>query len=74
MHRVSDILNCVDCKLPATLAEANGVASYLNFKGCDEEGLYRVPGSGKDIRAWQQRFDKGTVLKTSKSYDSAHSG
>ncbi|KAI1920751.1 hypothetical protein LOZ53_003171 [Ophidiomyces ophidiicola] len=30
---------------------------YLNFKGCEEEGLYRVPGSGKDIKHWQRRFD-----------------
>ncbi|MCJ1350685.1 MAG: hypothetical protein MMC33_000666 [Icmadophila ericetorum] len=31
---------------------------YLNFKGCDEEGLYRVPGSTKDIRLWTKRFDQ----------------
>ncbi|KAF2842969.1 hypothetical protein M501DRAFT_1005675 [Patellaria atrata CBS 101060] len=31
---------------------------YLNLKGCDEEGLYRVPGSEKDIKLWQKRFDK----------------
>lgn len=36
-------------------------SSYLNFKGCEEEGLYRVPGSGKDIKHWQRRFDTGTV-------------
>ncbi|EAS28799.3 rho GTPase activator [Coccidioides immitis RS] len=30
---------------------------YLNFKGCEEEGLYRVPGSGKEIKHWQRRFD-----------------
>ncbi|KAL4936114.1 hypothetical protein BDV06DRAFT_113814 [Aspergillus oleicola] len=30
---------------------------YLNFKGCEEEGLYRVPGSGKEVRHWQRRFD-----------------
>ncbi|KAK2788004.1 hypothetical protein FQN52_007010 [Onygenales sp. PD_12] len=30
---------------------------YLNFKGCEEEGLYRVPGSGKDVKHWQRRFD-----------------
>ncbi|EGC44004.1 rho GTPase activator [Histoplasma capsulatum var. duboisii H88] len=30
---------------------------YLNFKGCEEEGLYRVPGSGKDVKHWQKRFD-----------------
>ncbi|THC99296.1 hypothetical protein EYZ11_001202 [Aspergillus tanneri] len=30
---------------------------YLNFKGCEEEGLYRVPGSGKEVKHWQRRFD-----------------
>lgn len=30
---------------------------YLNYKGCEEEGLYRVPGSGKEVRHWQRRFD-----------------
>ncbi|KAJ6145537.1 hypothetical protein N7470_009432 [Penicillium chermesinum] len=30
---------------------------YLNFKGCEEEGLYRVPGSGKEVKYWQRRFD-----------------
>ncbi|KAL2049157.1 hypothetical protein ABVK25_010586 [Lepraria finkii] len=31
---------------------------YLNFRGCEEEGLYRVPGSDKEIRHWQKRFDQ----------------
>ncbi|KAK2750177.1 hypothetical protein FQN57_004673 [Myotisia sp. PD_48] len=31
--------------------------SYLNFRGCEEEGLYRVPGSGKEVKHWQRRFD-----------------
>ncbi|KAF2810530.1 uncharacterized protein BDZ99DRAFT_520595 [Mytilinidion resinicola] len=31
---------------------------YLNMKGCEEEGLYRVPGSGREIKYWEQRFDK----------------
>lgn len=30
---------------------------YLNYKGCEEEGLYRVPGSGKEVKHWQKRFD-----------------
>jgi len=30
---------------------------YLNFKGCEEEGLYRVPGSGREVKYWQRRFD-----------------
>ncbi|KAI9877024.1 MAG: hypothetical protein M1830_005019 [Pleopsidium flavum] len=31
---------------------------YLNFRGCEEEGLYRVPGSGPRIKEWQRRFDR----------------
>ena len=27
------------------------------MNGCEEEGLYRVPGSGKDVKHWQRRFD-----------------
>ncbi|KKY28090.1 putative rho gtpase activator [Phaeomoniella chlamydospora] len=30
---------------------------YLNMNGCEEEGLYRIPGSGKEVRHWQRRFD-----------------
>jgi hypothetical protein len=35
---------------------------YLNMKGCEEEGLYRIPGSGKDIKKWQMRFDTGMCI------------
>ncbi|ESZ96269.1 hypothetical protein SBOR_3324 [Sclerotinia borealis F-4128] len=31
---------------------------YLNYKGSDVEGLYRVPGSGPQIKRWQRRFDE----------------
>ncbi|EFW99697.1 Rho GTPase activator [Grosmannia clavigera kw1407] len=31
---------------------------YLNFKGTDVEGLYRVPGSGPQIKKWQRKFDQ----------------
>lgn len=31
---------------------------YLNLKGTDVEGLYRVPGSGPQIKKWQRRFDE----------------
>ncbi|KAI9885650.1 MAG: hypothetical protein M1823_002571 [Watsoniomyces obsoletus] len=30
---------------------------YLNFKGCEEEGLYRIPGSQSKVMHWQRRFD-----------------
>jgi len=32
---------------------------YLNYKGSDVEGLYRIPGSGPQIKKWQRRFDEG---------------
>ena len=32
---------------------------YLNFNGTEVEGLYRVPGSGPQIKKWQRRFDEG---------------
>lgn len=35
---------------------------YLNYKGSDVEGLYRVPGSGPQIKKWQRRFDEGQSL------------
>ncbi|KFY28249.1 hypothetical protein V493_03039 [Pseudogymnoascus sp. VKM F-4281 (FW-2241)] len=31
---------------------------YLNYRGTDAEGLYRVPGSGPQIRKWQRKFDE----------------
>ncbi|KAF4123889.1 RhoGAP [Geosmithia morbida] len=34
---------------------------YLNYKGCEIEGLYRVPGSGPQIKKWQRRFDEGEM-------------
>jgi hypothetical protein len=35
---------------------------YLNYKGSDVEGLYRVPGSGPQIKRWQRKFDEGMLL------------
>lgn len=35
---------------------------YLNYKGCEVEGLYRVPGSGPQIKKWQRKFDERTLL------------
>lgn len=32
---------------------------YLNYKGSDVEGLYRVPGSTAEIKKWQRKFDEG---------------
>ncbi|KIW82902.1 hypothetical protein Z517_02145 [Fonsecaea pedrosoi CBS 271.37] len=30
---------------------------YLNMNGAEEEGLYRIPGSNRDVKHWQRRFD-----------------
>jgi hypothetical protein len=40
---------------------------YLNYKGSDVEGLYRVPGSGPQIKKWQRRFDEGKQHHTTES-------
>jgi hypothetical protein len=32
---------------------------YLNYKGSDVEGLYRIPGSTQEVKRWQRRFDEG---------------
>ncbi len=34
---------------------------YLNYKGSEVEGLYRVPGSGPQIKRWQRKFDEGRL-------------
>jgi hypothetical protein len=34
---------------------------YLNYKGSDVEGLYRVPGSTPEIKKWQRKFDEGKI-------------
>ncbi|KAK0733947.1 hypothetical protein B0T26DRAFT_745921 [Lasiosphaeria miniovina] len=31
---------------------------YLNYKGSEVEGLYRIPGSGPQIKKWQRKFDE----------------
>lgn len=36
---------------------STNVDSYLNLKGVEEEGLYRIPGSGREVKRWQVRFD-----------------
>jgi hypothetical protein len=40
-------------------ASADSSLSYLNANGCEEEGLYRIPGSEKDVKLWRKRFDTG---------------
>jgi hypothetical protein len=36
---------------------------YLNYKGSEVEGLYRVPGSGPQIKKWQRKFDEGMLSR-----------
>jgi hypothetical protein len=54
---------CIEWVPPAWV-QVNGNAdlrinSYLNDKGCEEEGLYRIPGSGPRVKEWQKKFDTG---------------
>jgi hypothetical protein len=35
---------------------------FLNYRGTETEGLYRVPGSGPQIKKWQRRFDEGMCM------------
>lgn len=35
------------------------MCSYLNMRGCEEEGLYRVPGSAQQVRYYERKFDQG---------------
>ena len=51
MHRVSVVAHEV-----LTLLTSN---SYLNMRGCEEEGLYRVPGSAQQVRYYERKFDTG---------------
>ncbi|KAI9729000.1 MAG: hypothetical protein M1828_000085 [Chrysothrix sp. TS-e1954] len=32
---------------------------FLNHHGVEVEGLYRIPGSGREIKQWQIKFDTG---------------
>jgi hypothetical protein len=34
-------------------------SSYLNMRGCEEEGLYRVPGAAHTVKYYEQKFDQG---------------
>jgi hypothetical protein len=29
------------------------------MRGCEEEGLYRVPGSAQQVRYYERKFDTG---------------
>lgn len=37
-------------------------SSYLNMRGCEEEGLYRVPGSAQQVRYYERKFDQGKTF------------
>jgi hypothetical protein len=45
---------------------------YLNYKGCDVEGLYRVPGSGPQIKKWQRKFDERKLALLSPTVNGFH--
>lgn len=35
---------------------------YLNYRGTDQEGLYRVPGGGVEIKKYHKKFDDGKLF------------
>ena len=45
----------------------------MNSRGCEEEGLYRIPGSEVQIRHWQKRFDQGSIHQARPALISADS-
>jgi RhoGAP domain len=55
--RLEDCKDKTEFWLPAV---AYRCIDYLNDKGMTHEGLYRVPGSEREIRNWIWRFDNGT--------------
>lgn len=32
------------------------------MRGCEEEGLYRVPGSAQQVRYYERKFDEGKIV------------
>jgi len=57
--RLEDCKDKTEFWLPAV---AYRCIDYLNDKGMTHEGLYRVPGSEREIRNWIWRFDNGTTI------------
>lgn len=57
--RLEDCKDKTEFWLPAV---AYRCIDYLNDKGMTHEGLYRVPGSEREIRNWIWRFDNGTYM------------
>jgi hypothetical protein len=56
--RLEDCKDKTEFWLPAV---AYRCIDYLNDKGMTHEGLYRVPGSEREIRNWIFRFDNGML-------------
>jgi len=57
--RLEDCKDKTEFWLPAV---AYRCIDYLNDKGMTHEGLYRVPGSEREIRNWIWRFDNGKFV------------
>lgn len=57
--RLEDCKDKTEFWLPAV---AYRCIDYLNDKGMTHEGLYRVPGSEREIRNWIWRFDNGSSV------------
>ena len=42
------------------------------MKGCEEEGLYRVPGAAQQVKFYEQKFDQGAYKIIWLVYNSAN--
>ena len=65
-----DIQQVLDWNTEYILQDLNTILEYfdyLNYKGTDVEGLYRVPGSGPQVKKWQRKFDEGMLPHTGRT-------
>lgn len=54
-HRLEDSKDKTEFWMPALPWRC---IDYLNMKGCEEEGLYRVPGAAHTVKYYEQKFDQ----------------
>lgn len=54
-HRLEDSKDKTEFWMPALPWRC---IDYLNMRGCEEEGLYRVPGAAHQVKYYEQKFDQ----------------
>ncbi|KAF2710434.1 hypothetical protein K504DRAFT_262002 [Pleomassaria siparia CBS 279.74] len=58
-HRLEDSKDKTEFWMPALPWRC---IDYLNMRGCEEEGLYRVPGAAHQVKYYEQKFDQDDNL------------